>query len=81
MNLNMLFFLIVFIALMLVFRFLSQRWEKPHLRQIAAFSQLRSAIELAVEDGSRIHVSIGRNDITSSQSGIALVGLSMQRYA
>ena len=45
-------------------------------RPIRAFQRLRRAIGLAVEDGSRLHVSIGKASIVSPNSASALVGLS-----
>ncbi|MEJ2759037.1 MAG: hypothetical protein P8046_11200 [Anaerolineales bacterium] len=49
------------------------------LRDIPSFYHLRGAIELAVEDGSRIHVAIGRGDVLSPRGAAAMVGLSMLR--
>jgi hypothetical protein len=46
------------------------------LRPILALQRLRRAIGLAVEDGSRLHVSIGRASIVSPNNASALVGLS-----
>jgi len=46
------------------------------LRPMAAMQRLRRAIGLAVEDGSRLHVSIGKASIISSNNASALVGLS-----
>jgi hypothetical protein len=79
MNIGALFFLAVFGGAMGVYWFLGRRGGKPNLRDIPAFYRMRGAVELAVEDGSRIHLSIGSNDITSPQSGISLIGLSLVR--
>jgi len=46
------------------------------LRPIAGFQSLRRAIGLAVEDGKRLHVSIGSANILNPNSASALVGLS-----
>jgi hypothetical protein len=46
------------------------------LRPIHAMQRLRRAIGLAVEDGSRLHVSIGESSILSPTNASALVGLS-----
>ena len=67
----------LFITLMVVYFFINRRREGHHLRDIPAFYRLRGAIEVAVEDGTRIHVAIGRGDITSPQGAAALIGLSM----
>jgi hypothetical protein len=46
------------------------------LHPIVAMQRLRRAIGLAVEDGSRLHVSIGKSSIISPNNASALVGLS-----
>jgi len=68
---------ILFVGFMVAFYFLNQRREGRFFRDVPAYYRLRGAIELAVEDGTRIHVAIGRSDITSPQGAAALVGLSM----
>ena len=70
-------FTLVFFGLMMLF--LASGRERPelHLRRIAAFGKLRRAIGLAVEAGSRLHVSIGRGGVVGPQSASAFVGLSM----
>lgn len=49
------------------------------LRDIPAFTRLRQAVGLVVEDGSRLHVSLGRGALTTPQSASALAGLSLLR--
>jgi hypothetical protein len=49
---------------------------RASLRPIRAMQRLRRAIGLAVEDGSRLHVSLGRSSIISPTNASALVGLS-----
>ena len=46
------------------------------LRPMRAMQRLRRAIGLAVEDGTRLHVSIGRSSIVSPTNASALAGLS-----
>ncbi len=46
------------------------------LRPIRAMQRLQRAIGLAVEDGSRLHVSLGESSILSPTNATALVGLS-----
>ena len=50
--------------------------SRTALRPIRAMQRLRRAIGLAVEDGSRLHVSIGEASILSPTNASALVGLS-----
>jgi len=47
------------------------------IRQLTAFNQLRQAIGLAVEDGSRLHVSLGKSSVFSTRAASGLVGLTM----
>lgn len=56
--------------------FLRQR-EGLSLRKIPAFVRLNRAIGLAVEAGSRLHISLGRGKILSTQSAVGYVGLSI----
>jgi hypothetical protein len=46
------------------------------LRPIQAFQHLRRAIGLAVEDGKRVHVSIGKSSLLDPTNTSALVGLT-----
>lgn len=50
---------------------------QPEFRPIDAFNHLRRALGLAVEDGSRVHVSLGSARLLSPQSAASLVGLEM----
>ena len=62
-------------AIFLLAVFDRKRSSRP-LRPIAGFQSLRRAIGLAVEDGKRLHVSIGNADVLSPNSASAFVGLS-----
>jgi hypothetical protein len=61
------------IFLMAVF---NRKQSTSLFRPIAGFQSLRRAIGLAVEDGKRLHVSIGNANILSPNSASALVGLN-----
>ena len=65
-------------ALMLGVSFL-RRKSSPVFRDIPAFTRLRQAVGLAVEDGSRLHLSLGRGSLTTPQSASALAGLALLR--
>lgn len=56
-----------------------RRKSSPVFREIPAFIRLRKAIGRAVEDGSRLHISLGRGSLTSSQGAAGLAGLSALR--
>lgn len=52
------------------------------LRPIPAFQRLHRAISLAVEDGKRLHVSLGKSSLLEPTNPSALVGLStLERIA
>lgn len=53
-----------------------QAGRRVVLRPIRAMQRLRRAIGLAVEDGSRLHVSVGRSSVVSPTNASALAGLS-----
>jgi len=73
------FFIIVliFFILMIVFSIINSKRDGRFLRDIPAFYRVKGAIELSVEDGSGVHIGLGRGDITSPQAASAFVGLSM----
>ena len=70
-------FVLVFFGLMLAAAILFRQREAPKLREIPAFTHLKRAIGLAVEAGSRLHISLGRGQMLSKQSAIGFVGLSI----
>ena len=63
-------------GLMVVFSLRRRGRPRFALRPIVAMQRMRRAIGLAVEDGSRLHVSIGKASIISPNNPSALVGLS-----
>jgi hypothetical protein len=65
-------------AMMLGLSYL-RRKSRPVFRDIPAFTRLRQAVGLAVEDGSRLHLSLGRGTLITSQSASALAGLALLR--
>ena len=72
----------VTLVLMVTFLLLNRKYPWRGLRAIPAFSRLRQAIYLAVEDGSRLHVSLGKANLYSQQNASGLVGLSsLERIA
>jgi Domain of unknown function (DUF6754) len=56
-----------------------RRKSPPPVRDIPAFTRLRRAIGRVVEDGSRLHVSLGRGALVTPQSASALAGLALLR--
>ena len=71
---------IVTASLMIVLT-LSHRKEHPTpLRSIPAFVRLKNLLGLAVEQGSRIHVSLGKSSIIEPTSPSSLSGLASLEY-
>ena len=73
------FGVVFFSAAMMVGFLLLQRKAPSVFRDIPALTRLRQAVGLVVEDGSRLHVSLGHGAITTPQSASALVGLALLR--
>ncbi len=48
-------------------------------RSIRAFQRLQRSIELSVEDGSRLQISLGRGSLLGPQSAAAFAGLTLLR--
>lgn len=71
--------LVLFAALLLlVFTFIKRK-APPVFRDIAALTRLRRAAGMAVEDGTRLHVSLGRGSLIGPRSGVSLSGLALLR--
>lgn len=70
--------LILAAILLLAFTFL-RRKSPGSFRIIAAYERLNRAVGLAVEDGTRLHISLGRGNLFTARGGSALAGLAMLR--
>ena len=57
-----------------------KRKSPPIFREIAAYIRLKRAIGTSVEDGTRLHVSLGRNGLQSPRGASALAGLALLRH-
>lgn len=70
---------ILILAALLLLAFIFMRRKSPAvLRSIKAYDRLNRAVGLTVENGTRLHVSLGRGNITS-RGGSAFAGLAMLR--
>lgn len=81
MNFEIAGLILVFITVGLIFAFALFHKGRPYrdLRAIPAFDRLHQAINLAVEDGSRLHISLGSASPLSPQGASALAGLTVLR--
>jgi hypothetical protein len=69
-------FILAFFGLMVFFAIRSRSKPTGPLRDIPAFDKLRRSIGLSVEAGQRLHLSLGRGNLISTQSAVAYIGLS-----
>lgn len=65
------------LAVLLIFLVVGRNNPRRAFRSIKAFKDLKRTIELSVEDGSRMHISLGRGGLLSQQSAAAFAGLTL----
>lgn len=70
------FFVLLFLALMLIVGVSGRSQPQREIRDIQAFKRLRRAVGLSVEEGSRLHISIGRGSLLGLPGASALIGLT-----
>jgi Domain of unknown function (DUF6754) len=70
-------FILVCLGLLLFFFFSDHIRPKINLRDIQAFRHFRREVDLAVEAGTRLHISLGRGSIYELQGGAAFTGLTV----
>jgi hypothetical protein len=71
--------LLALTAILLVGLTLLRRRSPASLRLIEAYQRLNRSVGLAVENGTRLHISLGRGNFISARGGSALAGLAMLR--
>jgi hypothetical protein len=68
------------LAAVLLLAFLFLRRKTPGIfRRIDAYERLNRAVGLAVENGTRLHISLGRGNLFTARGGSALAGLALLR--
>lgn len=72
-----LIFILLCLGLILFYIFSDRTREKINLRNIQAFNHFRREVDLAVEAGKRLHISLGRGNINDVQGGSAFIGLTI----
>lgn len=78
-NLPELSIILLSIFAILGLTFLRRRTPRT-FRSIPAFNQLYRLMGRSVEEGTRLHVSLGRGSLLTSRGGPSLAGLTMLRY-
>src|SRR6188474_3903364 len=71
--------LLVLAAVLLLALTLWRRRSPGILRSIDAYERLNRSVGLAVENGTRLHISLGRGNLFTARGGSALAGLAMLR--
>lgn len=72
-----LIFILIFFGLIVILAVAGRDGAGDRLRPIPTFTKMRRAIEMTVEAGTRLHMSIGRGTVAGPESAVAFVGLSM----
>jgi hypothetical protein len=70
-------FILLCLGLTLFFTYFRRNLPQVNFRDIPAFSHFRREVDLAVEAGKRLHVSLGRGSINDLQGGAAFIGLTV----
>ena len=71
--------ILIFTAVLLLAFTVWRRRSPAVFRRIAAYDRLNREVGLAVENGTRLHISLGRGNLFTSRGGSALAGLAMLR--
>jgi hypothetical protein len=69
--------IVLFFGLIIFFSIINQESKEKNIRSIPAYEKIIREINIAVEDGTQLHISLGRGGIASPESASALAGLSI----
>lgn len=68
---------VLFVGLMIFFSIINKDRKSILLRPIKAYEKIEKEITVSVEDGTQLHISLGRGGITGPESAAGLAGLSL----
>ena len=71
--------LLLFAAVLLLGFTVWRRRSPATLRVIEAYERLNRSVGIAVENGTRLHISLGRGNLFTARGGSAFAGLAMLR--
>lgn len=74
---------LVIIAVSALLLFVITLWKRrspANLREIPALTFLYRTLGLSMEDGTRLHISLGQGGLLNARGGSALAGLAMLRH-
>ncbi|TFG49167.1 MAG: hypothetical protein E4H33_02840 [Anaerolineales bacterium] len=69
--------IVLFLGLIIFFSIVNPDRKENNIRPIPAYKKIEQEIIAAVEDGTQLHISLGRGGITGPESAAALAGLSL----
>jgi hypothetical protein len=69
--------IVLFLGLIIFFSIVNPDRKENNIRPIPAYKKIEQEIIAAVEDGTHLHISLGRGGITGPESAAALAGLSL----
>ena len=69
--------LVLFAGILLLVFTVIKRKSPPVFRDIAALARVRRAAGMAVEDGMRLHISLGRGGLLTRNGAAGLAGLAL----
>lgn len=69
--------IVLFVGLIAFFTFINKDRQTKNLRPIPAYDKIIQEINVAVEDGTQLHISLGRGGITGPEFAAALAGLGV----
>lgn len=73
--------IIILVSAILLFAITLWKRKSPaNLREIPAMTRLYRTLGLSIEDGTRLHISLGNGNLLDARGGSALAGLSMLRH-
>ncbi|MFN2113343.1 MAG: DUF6754 domain-containing protein [Anaerolineales bacterium] len=69
--------IVLFVGLMIFFMIISKDRKSDNIRPISGYQKILEEINVAVEDGSQLHISLGRGGISGPDAAAGLAGLSL----
>ncbi len=73
--------IIILVSAALLFGITLWKRKSPaNLREIPALTRLHRTLGLSIEDGTRLHISLGTGSLLDARGGSALAGLAMLRH-
>lgn len=69
--------ILLFVGLMITFSIVKKKGDSALFRPIEAYQKIEREINVSVEDGSQLHISLGRGGIIGPESAAGFAGLTL----